>query len=93
MLCCAVLCQQDDVLGAVAHLPEFQFLDKNSKFKSAGRTYKAFKLLGRAVRVDPFTGVTTVLAQVESETFKVRLVWARLVWFSSHCPLAYGHAT
>jgi hypothetical protein len=81
------------VLGAVAYLPELQFLDKNSKFKSAGRTYKAFKLLGRATKVDPLTGVTTVLAQVESETFKVRLCARLLYCCSSHTAQAGRHVT
>lgn len=56
----------------MARLPELQFLDKNSKFKSGGRTYKAFRLMARAVAVDPRTGRSSVLAQVESDTFKVR---------------------
>ena len=64
-------CVQDEVLGAVARLPELQFLDKNSKFKAGGRTYKAFRLMARAVAVDPRTGRSSVLAQVESDTFKV----------------------
>lgn len=60
------------MLGAVARIPEFQFLDKNSKFKSGGRTFKSFKMLARAVRTDGLTGRAVVLAQVESENFKVR---------------------
>jgi hypothetical protein len=60
----------------VARLPELQFLNKNSKFRSGGRTFKAFKLLARAVRVDPGTQrAVEVLAQVESGTFKVGCVW------------------
>jgi hypothetical protein len=65
-------CVKDEVLGAVARLPELQFLDKNSKFKAGGRTYKAFRLMARAVAVDPRTRRSSVLAQVESDTFKVR---------------------
>lgn len=62
---------QEELLGAVARLPEFTFLDKNSKFKSGGRTYKSFKLLARALRCDAATGRVSVIAQVESESFKV----------------------
>jgi hypothetical protein len=77
MLCCAVLCcarcQQDDLLGTVARLPpEFQFLGKNSKFKAGGRTFKSFKLCVRALGPAGANGATTVLAQVDSDTFKVR---------------------
>lgn len=71
MSCCAVLSLQDDALGPVAHLPELQFLDKNSKFKCGGRTFKAFKLLARALQTDPATGLGVVISQVESDTFKV----------------------
>ncbi|GBF89575.1 hypothetical protein Rsub_02293 [Raphidocelis subcapitata] len=62
---------QDDRLGPVAHIPEFQFLNKNSKFRSGGRSYKAFRLLARASRRDPLTGADLVVAQAESEPFKV----------------------
>lgn len=62
---------QDESLGPVAHLPELQFLDKNSKFKCGGRTFKAFKLLARALQTDPATGLAVVIGQVESDTFKV----------------------
>lgn len=62
---------QDERLGPVAHVPELQFLDKNSKFKSGGRTFKSFKLLARALQRNPATGQEAVLAQLESETFKV----------------------
>jgi hypothetical protein len=53
-------------------VPELQFLDKNSKFRVQGRTVKSFRFLARAVARDPVTGLDTVLAQVESEPFKVR---------------------
>ena len=66
---------RDELLGPVAPLPEMQFLNKNSKFKADGRTFKAFKLLARAVRVGPggagSGGGAPALAQVESEPFKV----------------------
>lgn len=62
---------QDERLGAVGQIPELQFLDKNSKFKVGGRTFKCFKLMARAVRREP-GGAEVVLAQVESESFKVR---------------------
>jgi hypothetical protein len=68
MPCCPV---QDESLGPVAHLPDLQFLDKNSKFKCGGRTFKAFKLLARALQTDPATGLAVVIGQVESDTFKV----------------------
>lgn len=75
------------MLGAVARLPEFQFLDKNSKFKSGGRTYKSFKMLARAVRTDAVTGRQSVLAQVESDSFKVCVVGcvAGCVWREGVC--------
>ncbi|KAI8474429.1 MAG: hypothetical protein J3K34DRAFT_518168 [Monoraphidium minutum] len=62
---------QDDWLGPVARIPELQFLNKNSKFKSGGRTFKAFKFLARAVRRDAATGALLSVAQVDSEPFKV----------------------
>uniref|UniRef100_A0A383V5P7 Uncharacterized protein n=1 Tax=Tetradesmus obliquus TaxID=3088 RepID=A0A383V5P7_TETOB len=62
---------QDDQLGPAGHIPELQFLDKNSKFKVGGRTFKSFKLLARAVRYDAASRQQVTLAQVESESFKV----------------------
>jgi hypothetical protein len=63
---------QDGPLGPGWVVPELQFLDKNSKFRVQGRTVKSFRFLARAVARDPITGTDTVLAQVESEPFKVR---------------------
>jgi hypothetical protein len=33
LLLLLLLCLQDDQLGPAGHIPELQFLDKNSKFK------------------------------------------------------------
>lgn len=38
------------------------------------RTFKAFRLLARAVRRDPSSGIDLPLTQLESEPFKVRLM-------------------
>ena len=56
----------------MAAVPDMQFLDKNSKFRVKGRTMKSFKLLARAVQREGVTGREKVIAQVESENFKVR---------------------
>jgi hypothetical protein len=37
-----------------------------------GRTFKSFKLMARAVRFDAASRTEVTLAQVESESFKVR---------------------
>ncbi|KAF8070864.1 hypothetical protein HT031_000945 [Scenedesmus sp. PABB004] len=62
---------QDERLGPAAGIPELQFLDKNSKFRVGGRTFKSFKLMARALRRDAGTGLERVIAQVETESFKV----------------------
>ncbi|KAF6253597.1 hypothetical protein COO60DRAFT_401567 [Scenedesmus sp. NREL 46B-D3] len=67
----AIEVTQDDRLGPAGRIPELQFLDKNSKFKVGGRTFKSFKLMARAVRCGAAGGMEATLAQVESESFKV----------------------
>jgi len=61
---------QDERLGWSARLPQLEFLNKNTKFRSDGRAYKSFKFFARAVRCEAGKK-PVVLAQAESEAFKV----------------------
>jgi hypothetical protein len=62
----------DHLHGCCSHTQLISAAAAAAYTQVGGRTFKSFKLMARAVRFDAVSGTEVTLAQVESESFKVR---------------------
>jgi hypothetical protein len=56
----------------ITHTPITRLTNTAITPSNTPRTFKAFRMLARAVRRDPLSGADLAVAQIESEPFKVR---------------------